>query len=509
MSNMKTVLTSKQMKLLEKVTIDEIGIPSLVLIEHAAGAAFKYIESLKVKSVLVFAGNGNNGSDGYLLADMLMKADYDVKLYFTGNSDKRTEENSILMEKFKSDGGNIIDSYENEEAELYVDAMLGIGISRDLEGEYKDAVEYINSKEGYVLSLDIPTGINSDNGKVQGVAIKAYTTICFGSYKKGLFTGDGPDYTGKVITDSAGIYPLEYVIENNYSDLPDCELNALEENDLSEYLYDRKITGNKGTFGKVLIIAGSKEMKGAAVLSARGAMAVGAGMVKILTDKECENAYLSVAPELMCGRYNEISGDKLDKEFSWCDTVVIGPGLSKSQEAVNLVKYTILNCNKPVVADADALNILSDNMNWLEERSKKGLETVVTPHPMEFSRLFGVDIRERKYEDTTFLKDMASKYNLIIVAKNARTIIADKNECVINVFGNSGLARAGSGDILSGIIGGLLFPTKDNYKAAIAGVGFHALGGDVAAGKYSEYTLTSDRIIEGVMEAIERICQVK
>ncbi len=507
MSNMKTVLTSKQMKLLEKVTIEQIGIPSLVLIEKAAGAAYKLIECMKVKTVLVFAGNGNNGSDGYFLADMLNKSGYEVKLVFTGNEDKRTKENEILSKRFIDNGGVQIENYLEEKADLYVDAMLGIGISRDLEGKYLEAVKYINSLKGKVLALDIPTGLNSDTGKVQGEAIKADYTICFGSYKKGLFLGEGPDYTGRLLFDSAGIFPLEYVENNGYTDIPECELKCIEEDDIASLLYERKVTGNKGTFGKVIIIAGSKEMKGAALLASRGAMAVGAGMVKILTDKECENAYLSVAPELMCGIYNDISDDKLDKEFDWCNTVVIGPGLSQSAEAFRLVEYTVNNCPKTVVVDADGLNILADNMKWLLERKEKGYQTIITPHPMEFTRLFNVNIKDRKYEDVSFLKEMASKYGVILVAKNARTIIASDSECFVNRYGNSGLGRAGSGDILSGVIGGLSYPCHDNMKAAVLAVAFHALGGDRAAKKYSEYTLTSDRIIEGIMETVEALAK--
>ncbi len=269
-------------------------------------------------------------------------------------------------------------------------------------------------------------------------------------------------------------------------------------------LYKRPQNGNKGTFGKVLVIAGSVNMKGAALLCAKGAFAVGAGMVKVLSDEINARDYLSVCPELMVGRYNDITKDELKKEIAWCDTCVIGPGLSVNEKTKTLVKDVLEICDKPLLIDADGLNILSEDMGMLVKRKERGQKTVLTPHPGEFARLFYVCEKEGKTHDNPeYVGYLAEKFGVVLVAKDAKTLVSDGTTTYINNYGNSGLARAGSGDILSGVIGGLMYNSKDILTAAVLGVTLHALGADEAVKETSEYSLESLEIIEGIKKVIK------
>lgn len=282
----------------------------------------------------------------------------------------------------------------------------------------------------------------------------------------------------------------------------------LQKEDIKDMMYKRPKDGNKGTFGKVLIIAGSVNMKGAALLAAKGCFAVGAGMVKVLSDEINARDYLAVCPELMVGRYNGIATEDLKKEIAWCDTCVIGPGLSINDETVRLVREVLEMCDKPLLVDADGLNILAKDMEYLLKRKEKGYKTILTPHPGEFARLFKTNgsilqSGSTDYANSEILKELAKTYGTILVAKDSQTRITDGEKVYLNTYGNSGLARAGSGDILSGVIGGLMFNSKDLLTAAALGVMLHALGADEAVKDTTEYSLESNEIIEGIKNVIK------
>lgn len=277
-----------------------------------------------------------------------------------------------------------------------------------------------------------------------------------------------------------------------------------EREDVKEMLYKRPKDGNKGTFGKVLIVAGSVNMKGAALLCAKGCFCVGAGMVKVLSDEVNARDYLEVCPELMVGRYNGISKEELQKEINWCDACAVGPGLSINEETEKLVRNIMELCDKPLLVDADGLNILAKDMSYLRKRKERGYETIITPHPAEFVRLFGDGSEsDKKHNNPEYIKSLAKEYGIVLVAKDAKTMITDGEKVYMNTFGNSGLGRAGSGDILSGVIGGLMHNSKDLLTAAVLGVTLHALGADEAVKVTTEYSLESNEIIEGIKKVIK------
>lgn len=486
------ILTASQMKLTEKYTIENIGIPSLVLMERAALIAFNTIMTRNPNKVAILAGRGNNGGDGIALARMLYSAGVNTDLLIVGNPDKTTSENQSQQHAFQMLGGNIktnlseLSDNNNSKYDVIVDALLGIGISRDLTSDYLNAVNYINESNSYIYSLDIPTGIHTDTGIVLGAAVKANETICFSEIKLGLLLNDGPVYSGKLTCCDVGIIKSDKSLNEE-------SIKAITISDIPQLIPKRTPIGHKGSFGKILIIAGSSSMAGAALLSSKASFAAGAGMVKLISPSINKEAILANLPELMYSDADNINEEELSRDINWCDIVIIGPGLSTDSRATAITEYIFKNTDKTLIADADAINILSNNMEWLIERKNKNLTTILTPHPGEFKRLF---------KDKTDAPKLAQEYGCIIVAKNAKTIITDGSSTFINMTGNSGMAVAGSGDVLTGILASIIFNTKNLIIGAALSVYLHGAAGDLASKNKSEYSMTASDIIGSLGELL-------
>lgn len=508
---MTKILSVEQIREAERFTTENIGISSLVLIERASRSVVDDIIKEHPEKVLILCGMGNNGADGFALARILCESEVMTDIVCIGNPDKATDENRKEKEIFENTlkymhedmKGNIYDKLSDIPSgyDLYIDAILGVGLSRPLEGEYFEAVSFINSRKAYgkVFALDIPTGLNADSGRVMGLCVNCNRTYTFGCLKTGLFLGEGPNFTGELKLSSAGI--------NNSS--VKAEMTLIEKDTVKSLLYRRPRTGNKGTFGKVLVVAGSSDMAGAALMCARGAFSVGAGMVKILTDKVNISPLLQSIPEAMISSYSDMDENELSHEIDWCDTVVIGPGLSKSEKAARLLETVCDICEKPLIIDADGLNLLNEKI--LAKRKEKGLITVLTPHPGEFSRLFGTVTAERMHQSISFVKECADKEGVILVCKDCNTIISDGSEAVLSAFGNDGLARAGSGDILAGVISGVMYPMlqsgRSAFESVILGVSLHGLGAERATRDSSTYCLSSSMIIAGIQGVFTTLVQ--
>lgn len=505
------ILSAYEMKETENFTMNILNIPSPVLMERAALAAYNHITNNIEQSqkIIVFAGNGNNGGDGIAVARMLHLNGYNVDLCLIGNRDKSTTENEHQLYTFNSVKGSVID-FKNVNINSYdiiIDALLGIGISRNLEGDYLNTVNLINSSNGYVYSLDIPTGINTDTGMVCGNAVNTNETICFSEYKLGLLLGNAPEYTGKLYLYDVGIVNSDKVVKllnsgyknNFYNKSKDINfIHALTKSDISILLPKRPVNGHKGTFGKILVIAGSTKMLGAALLSSKAAFASGAGMVKLISSEINRSAILSCIPELMYEDSENISDKELLDSFDWADIVILGPGLSTDDLATHLVRFTLENANIPVIVDADALNIIgNNNLDLLKLRKEKSLTTIVTPHPGEFKKLFN----NYSCSNPDDIKTLANEFGLIIVAKNAKTIISDGNETYINMSGTNGMGVAGSGDVLTGFIASILFNSKSNsfsnkVKSVALAVYLHGLAGEKAAIDKTDFSMTASDMIE-------------
>jgi len=391
---------------------------------------------------------------------------------------------------------------------VLVDAIFGIGLDRPAEGKYAKTIQCMNEFQGYVFAVDIPSGISADNGQVLGTAVRADVTITFGIEKIGQLLYPGSLHTGKLIVSDIGFPP---------SALETVSSNALfyDESDLFS-LPRRAAYSNKGTYGRVVIIAGSANMSGAAFLSAKAAYRMGAGLVQIVTPQENRSILQMQLPEAILTTYDAAGLDKESERLkiiaavSGADAIVLGPGIGKSDAARSIVDLVLENSPIPLIVDADALNILSDRFN---EAALAGNDacarigavaatvpagSILTPHLKELARLLDQDLAGIKADLLGAADLCTADSDLTFVMKDARTVVAHQDERYINATGNNGMATGGSGDALTGIIAGLLAQGLAPSEAAKLGVYIHGLAGDIAARDKSEYSLMASDLIEAL-----------
>ncbi len=505
------LLSQTEMKLLDKTAIEECGIPSLILMEYAAKSAKDYIRKNYdcTSRILIVCGSGNNGADGLCLARQLKYLDFDPYIYLIGDSEKLSEEGRQHYESLSSLNMNIriltsetidyeIDHFKKDllMSTLVVDAIFGISLNREIEGIHRDVIEMINNGYTKVLSLDMPSGIEADTGEVLGIAVKADTTITFAHPKLGLYLNDGIKYSGKVLigdikipkmAESRLLNPIKIIDEDIFSDLP-----------------KRDPSGHKGTFGKVLIVAGSYDMGGAAALSAKAAYRGGCGLVYVLTHRENKQSILSYIPEAIVYTYDDdFSKGQLEETLlrlsEGMDSVLIGCGLSKSETAKTLFSKS-LDLDKPLVIDADALNILSEDAELLESLKHRKNKTVLSPHLGEMARLHSIPVSEIIEKPLAIAKSFVKEYKVNLCLKSSKTIVCtEKLNVYFNIIGNSGMATAGSGDVLSGLIAAkiaLSESDEDFDKLICKAVHMHSRAGDNAKDERGEEAIIASDIIE-------------
>lgn len=487
---MKYIVTSQKMKQMDQAMIEEIGIPSLVLMERAAlGVTGWLFQKHNVEKCLIIVGTGNNGADGLAVARQLLERHKNPEIYICGMVDEGTKEFKIQYEILKNLNAAFITTLKERNYTVIVDGIFGVGLSREVEGIYKEAISFINESICPVVSIDIPSGIDGTTGKMYGCAVKATQTITFGFWKRGLLFLDGVLCAGDVILEEAGFH------ENRLFE-KERESFFLEKQDLNKMLPKRSWMGNKGTFGKVLVIAGGNDMGGAAFLSAYAAYKAGCGMVKVCTGEKNRSSLMTLLPEILISTWQkEEEGLTLVKEqMAWADVIVFGSGMGQTKLTEQLTSYLLEYSSKPLVIDADGLNILSKQMDKLKKRQ---YPCILTPHLMEFSRLIKKSLHEFKENVWLEVEKFVETYPIICVAKDARTIVAKKGETAyINRSGNSGMATAGSGDVLAGMIGSFLAQGIEPRMAAILGVYVHGLCGDCGKKALGEYSLMAKNIIE-------------
>lgn len=492
---MKGIVTAAEMKSYDSYTINEVGVPSMVLMERAAFSVVQRIESFlsaeKCK-VCIACGVGNNGADGLAIARMIAEKGCEAFVYVFGNLDKKTQEFCLQQKILENYPVQIFfnEEIEDKSYHIIVDAIFGVGLTRNVEGIFAQAIHQLNSMSGLKVAVDIPSGISADTGEILGLCFKADITVSFAFGKRGLYFYPGADYVGEIFVEDIGIGPVSN---------PKCNpvMRIYEESDIERLLPKRKGSGNKGTFGKVLIVAGFRYMVGAAILCARACYEMGAGMVKVICPEENRAILQQAVPEILYGTCED-----LDSSLKWADVVVVGPGMGQSQIAVATLALLLEKCDLPMVLDADALNLLSVDkglQDALYKRGDSGLETILTPHMGELARLAGASVEDLKADIAGAALNWAKAYQIILTAKDARTVVADANgRLYLNCTGNSGMATAGSGDVLAGIMGSLLAQGLSGFDAATLGVYIHSLAGDEAAARHSEYGVTAGKIIENL-----------
>ena len=446
--------------------------------------------------VLVVCGSGNNGGDGVAVARLLYLKGYNVTIYFAGNREKATEETKRQMFIAEQYGVEISDEYPKDIVNVIVDALFGIGLSREVTGKYAEIVRKMTEQDGYKVAVDIASGISADTGAVMGMAFAADLTVTFGFIKAGQLLYPGAEYTGELKVADIGIDE-----QSLYEIKP--ELKVLETSDLNR-LPRRVNRSNKGSYGKLLILAGSKQMAGAAVFAAKAAYRMGCGLVRVATVEENRIILQEQVPEAVLAVYNNGTDvvEFVETQLHWADAVVAGPGISQSDLSERMLYELLKRIQVPCLCDADALNLLSKHPDWWKLVQSP---LVITPHLGEMARLTGrpiTGIRDRLVQTA---QELAMEHQITVVLKDARTITAQPDgQSYINVSGNHGMATAGAGDVLSGVVGTLLAQKLDMHLAAALGVFIHGLAGDAAAERVGHCAMMASDIVDGLMDVLRK-----
>ncbi len=502
------VSTVDEIRGLDRQAIENFGIPEDILMENAGlSMYFVIMKEFEVinKNFLIFCGAGNNGGDGLVVARKLHSSGGKVKIFLLDNESKfkgAARQNFEIVSKIPLEIHRIgsIEAIESaiQHSDAIVDAILGTGLTREVSGLCKEVIQMINDSHKVVFSLDIPSGISGDTGKLQGIAIRADYTVTFGLPKIGNIFYPGYKYCGKIYVSHISFPPSLYNINSIK-----VEISSPSE------LPEREKSAHKGDFGEVLFIAGASSYFGAPYFSALSFLKSGGGYSRLATPTSispflaCKGSEIVFAPQIetTSGSIALKNKDSLLRLSENMDMVVIGPGLSLNEETQQLVQELTLEIQKPLLLDGDGITAISKDLELIKKRKA---ETIITPHLGEMSRLAGMNISELNENKIVIVRKMAKDLNAMVVLKGAHSLIAYPNETTfINMSGNSGMATAGSGDILTGIIAGMAgqgLPLKD---AVLTGVFIHGLSGDLAAADKGEDGITAQDIMDYLPASIK------
>lgn len=495
------------MQAVDGYSIDTIGIPSAVLTEKAALAVAETVKEHCKKNkrnrILVVCGVGNNGGDGIAAARILNEWGLNASVLLLGKEEKATIETKRQLSIGRKTGLRIENETDLSEYTIIVDAIFGIGLSRKIEGTYYEVIKNINQTDAFICAVDIPSGIHTDTGKVMGIAVKADVTVTFGYQKLGLILYPGCEYANDVVVADIG-FPKKAIEEVK----PFCF--RFEEKD-KKLIPIRQKSSNKGSYGKVLIIGGSANMCGACYLSAKAAYRTGAGLVKILTEETNRVILQTKLPEALLYTYdkkaliskeNEKILGEIRKELDWATVIVIGPGLGTEKNGELLLNLVLNGGKAPTIIDADGINLLAEKKDW--KWDKKHRPIILTPHLKEMSRLTGDSIDKIRDDLVFYGMNYAKEKEVCLVLKDARTLTTNGTKAYINCSGNNGMSTGGSGDVLTGIIAGLLAQHTAALEAGGLGVYLHGLAADREVKEGNTYSLIASDIIEGLKKEITR-----
>lgn len=494
------IYRTSQVRELDQIAIQDMGITGYELMCRAGEAACDVLRLRwpSTRAVQIFCGAGNNAGDGYVTARLALKQGYKVVVSAVVAPDKLSGDAERAYVDYRDNGGKIEILKVTTSvfsADLIIDALLGVGFSRELEGLFKSAVKAINAAQCPVLALDVPTGLHADTGSVisgvdtKGLAVRADATITFVALKQGLFLGEAMDYRGELFFSDLGI-------QWNRSPSQRPSLRRLDQSFLAKTLQPRKRTAHKGSYGRLLLVGGGVGMSGAIRLAAEAALRAGAGLVQVATHPENVEQVMEGRAEIMC--LGITNPDDLNVLVNRADAVVLGPGLGNDGWAKGVWQQAMDSNWQRMVLDADGLNFLAQaprvggakQDNW-----------ILTPHPGEAARLLSpfegkeMSTARIQAERLKHATNLAECYEGIVVLKGAGSLVAAPHSAYITSvcdFGNPGMATAGMGDVLSGIIGALCAQGNVMVDAACAGVLLHALAGDDAAAQGQRGTLAGD-----------------
>lgn len=505
------VVNAEQMRQIEEKAIYHYGIPSLLLMENAAWAVVEEIrrnipngkEGLNGRKAVVLVGKGNNGGDGLAVARHLVFQGMDVTVLLFAAQKEFRGDAALNLRLFQGTTGKVF-VVEGEkqrrlirlalaQADVVIDALFGIGMRGALPSLIEEYVDEVNCSPGWVVSIDIPSGVEANTGKVYRTAVRAQTTVTFGLPKWGLFLGEGPEYCGRVVVDPISI-PESYLMEEGISTF------VLMDEDVRNIIPVRQLKGHKGTHGKGILVAGSQGMSGAAVLAGQGALRSGIGLLQVVTP-------LGIAKEVDAGiteatvwsapgadSLNEEAWPVVLKQAEKAKALAVGPGLSQNIDFVSVLEEILKNISCPVVLDADALNLIGLDSGLLALRSGRG-ELILTPHPGEMARLCQCSIEDIERNRLEIAVAKAVEWEAVVVLKGSVTIIASPDgRAFFNPTGNPGLGTGGTGDVLTGSILAWLAQGVPPLEAACLGVYLHGKAADALATEFGWSGFTASEV---------------
>jgi len=505
------VSTVEEMHQLDRNAMEKYAIPGIILMENAGEAAYYVILNefgVKDRRFVVFCGSGHNGGDGLVVARKIFSTGGDVRILCLSTPEKFDETVNFHFEMVKragipfelvtEDNLDMVEAYI-EDSDAIVDAILGTGIHRNVEGKYREVIEMINNSEKPVFAIDIPSGINGNTGRVMGTAVFADFTITYGLPKIGNILYPGFDHCGKLFVTHISFPPQNY-------NSPDIKVETTR----FLPLMIRESDTHKGSYGKVLFISGASLYFGAPYFSAMSFLKAGGGLAYLATPRSVAPSIAAKGNEIVFVPLKEtkdgtISVDNLNflLEFSkGVDMVVLGPGVSLNQETQEFVRKITPLMEKPLLIDGDGLTAIASNIEILKERKAP---TILTPHPGEMSRLTGLSTDEIRNNKVNVLRNFVTKYGVITILKGAHSLIGyPDGKITVNLSGNPGMATAGSGDVLTGTIAAMLTAHGFSLEDAVnMGVFFHGLAGDIAAAEIGEDGVVAGDILKFLPDALE------
>ena len=513
------LVTAAEMRELDRAAIEGRKIPSLRLMENAGNAVAREIErrfgSLRGKTVTIVSGKGQNGGDGLVVARLLRQKGCKARVALLTAPSALKGDAAANLKRFQRAGGrcHAIETDANltavlgpllQTSDLLVDAIFGTGLNAPVKGVAASAIDLMNASSRPIVAIDLPSGLDADTGTVLGTAVTATLTVTLARPKRGLYLGVGPNYAGVICVADIGI-PADLIAT---AKIPVTLLDAAS---IRSLLPIRNRTAHKGTFGHAGLIAGSAGKTGAAAMAAMAALRIGAGLVTVATPRSVSDVLEAKLLEAMTFPAPETEARTLSKQaleslraFAADKTALaIGPGIGTHPDTQTLVHNLLVEVNKPMVLDADGINALAGHREML---SRAGGPLILTPHPGEMARLLEITSAEVQRDRLGVAARLAREQNVCVVLKGAGTIVAGPDgRLAVNSTGNPGMATAGTGDVLTGIITGLLVQGLSAWDAACAGVYLHGLAGDLAASEQSEIGLIAGDVIQAIPWALQGV----
>lgn len=512
------IVTGTQMQALDRRTITEARIPSLALMERAGAGTVNFIQHrfgpLRGKTVTILCGKGNNGGDGFVVARLLRRLQAHITVLLLTPATDLSRDAIVMYRRWLRAGGKsatkLFKSSDQVEpilasSDLIVDALLGTGLSSNVTGAYCAAIQLMNQVGRPVIAIDMPSGIHADNGAVLGQAVRATATVTFGLPKLGLYVGPGIDHAGI-------IHVVDIGIPTAYTDALDSRTILVTKELVASALPARPPSSHKGTFGHAGILAGSVGKTGAAALAARAALRMGTGLVTVAVPSSINDILEAKLLEAMTlplpeTKARTLARSGLDRVLAFMQArtaIAIGPGLSTHPETVELVQSLMKHLDRPTVLDADALNALTSRASLLTECK---IPPILTPHPGEMARLEVEATSQSVNADRIgTARRFARERGVFLVLKGARTVIARPDGLLaICPTGNPGMATAGTGDVLTGMIVGLLAQGVPAWEAACAATYLHGTAGDLAAQQLGQAGMLAGDLIAHIPYALQAI----